>query len=1003
MKARETKPRKIKSIAQTMRRSMLLLLILQATLFYATILFGGTITSLRENSQDVLNERVQGRKNYLQNDMVERYMNVSDMVGEIRTTLDEVLQESEQSTRELIASPEQCDTLLERCLPDLIMLLRRNGATGVFLALDTREENSGDGSLPCLYLRDLDPRSASSDNSDLLLERAPSAVAKKLGISMDAWWEPRLLLGERPQEELFITEPIKAAIEYPNISYHDLGYWSMPFRLHDSDNFPIITYSVPLIAPDGRPLGVLGVEISLDHLRAALPNGEIHAGHRGAYLLATNNGTDQTFQNAVVSGISYMQLLGQMNETTLEETPLRGNIYRLTQQSLDGDDVYASVQYLQPYNTNTPFSSQRWALMGILSERDLYENANRVLLLVVVALLTSMLIGMVGVALLSRVFTQPISALAQSLRNSDPEKPVQLARIHISEIDLLARSIESMSHSVANSASRLSEIIRMTGVSLGAFEYQEGASRMLCTDGFYPFLGLDYPENSSGYINTALFKTRMSEMGKFLEEVNEDGQVRVYRIRNHRGDWQWIRLRTVRDEQQGRTLGALSDITQEIEGKRQLEYERDYDLLTNLINRRAFHTAMKKRFSAPEELKIGALVMLDLDNLKYINDTYGHDCGDLYICCAARALRHFSVGGAVVSRMSGDEFLLFFSSYDSKEQLHQMIANVKTALDNATMLLPDGASVKVRASAGISWYPEDSTSYEQLIQYADFAMYKVKNTTKGEFSEFDIEDYHKDAYLLNGREELNLIIEQNLLEYYFQPIVDVKTASIFAYEALMRVKLDTMRTPMEVLALARSQSKLYQIERLTWFGAMEAYVKNIKKIKGRFLFLNSIPNQNMTAADFEEFEKTHAAYLDQIVMELTEEEKLDERSMQKKQEYVRRWNSKVALDDYGTGYSGDSTLLSVNPDFVKVDMSIVRGIDGDKNRQRILENLISYTRERNIRVIAEGVETKEEMKTLILLGVDYLQGFFLGMPKPVPKEIPKEVKQLILSAQKEKE
>ena len=101
-----------------------------------------------------------------------------------------------------------------------------------------------------------------------------------------------------------------------------------------------------------------------------------------------------------------------------------------------------------------------------------------------------------------------------------------------------------------------------------------------------------------------------------------------------------------------------------------------------------------------------------------------------------------------------------------------------------------------------------------------------------------------------------------------------------------------------------------------------------------------------------------------------------------KREYTKKWGAAIALDDFGTGYNGETMLLHLSPQYVKIDMSIVRDIDIDENRQKLLTNLLSYTKERQIQVIAEGVETAGELRTLLRLGVDYLQGFYLGMPSP---------------------
>ena len=125
----------------------------------------------------------------------------------------------------------------------------------------------------------------------------------------------------------------------------------------------------------------------------------------------------------------------------------------------------------------------------------------------------------------------------------------------------------------------------------------------------------------------------------------------------------------------------------------------------------------------------------------------------------------------------------------------------------------------------MAWYPDDGENYDELIRYADFAMYMVKKTNKGAVVEFNLESYSKESYLLQCKEELNTILEKGLVDYAFQPIVDARDGSVYAYEALMRPNTENIKSPDALLALARSQSKLQQIEKLTFFKGMEIFSK----------------------------------------------------------------------------------------------------------------------------------------------------------------------------------
>lgn len=281
-----------------------------------------------------------------------------------------------------------------------------------------------------------------------------------------------------------------------------------------------------------------------------------------------------------------------------------------------------------------------------------------------------------------------------------------------------------------------------------------------------------------------------------------------------------------------------------------------------------------------------------------------------------------------------------------------------------------------------------------LTKYADFAMYRMKHTQKGSLSYFDQEEYANDAYLLQAKEDLNKLIDEELVTYHFQPIVDAHTGEVFAYEALMRSLLPAFMNPLDILRIARSQSKLYFIEHLTFFKSMADYVKQPGYEKYT-LFINTIANQSLNAEDIEKFSTQYADFLDHLVLEVTEAEKLEDRPAAEKRMLVDKWNAKLAVDDYGTGYNGESVLLQIEPNFVKIDRSIVHNISFDENRQILLQNIISYCKENKILVIAEGIENELEMKALIHAGVDYLQGFYLGQPSPKLQDVHESKKQLI--------
>ena len=394
---------------------------------------------------------------------------------------------------------------------------------------------------------------------------------------------------------------------------------------------------------------------------------------------------------------------------------------------------------------------------------------------------------------------------------------------------------------------------------------------------------------------------------------------------------------------------------------------------------------------------MAALLMMDLDELKHINDTYGHDWGDHYIQNTGRCIAEHSPPGTVCARLSGDEFLQLFYGYPGREQLREKLEALTRAMQQAVVVLPSGSDLHISISGGVAWYPEDGRDIETLKKYADFAMYQVKHSTKGQMKDFDIGVYNQEAYIARTRREFHQLISEERMYYYFQPIFSAQTGRVHAYEALMRSDLPTLRSPATIMKLAREQGALYEIERLTFRKALEGFdnlrSKNLVD-RQALIFINSIASVCLRREDSEYMDQRWHELRRQMVIEITEEEEMNREALEIKR-HAPGFSGMFALDDYGSGYSNEGSLLELAPRFIKVDISIIRGIDSDPDKQQILRNVVRYAQPRSMQIIAEGVETAAEMRTVIDLGADLLQGYFLARPAAVPDPIAPEAAEII--------
>lgn len=449
--------------------------------------------------------------------------------------------------------------------------------------------------------------------------------------------------------------------------------------------------------------------------------------------------------------------------------------------------------------------------------------------------------------------------------------------------------------------------------------------------------------------------------------------------------------------------GAISTLSNDIASVRRLEqqrieHERDYDLLTGLMNRRALYREASKLFATPSLVKHAALVMLDLDNLKDLNDTYGHDWGDKYIYQAARCFEEAVPTDVMVVRVSGDEFFLLFYGFDTREEIEQWIWKLRDAIPQCEVVLPGGGTAVLSASGGVAFYPEDSTEFTELMKLSDFAMYQTKLAGKNDIGFFDMSTYLEQSTVRRALDELSEIIKDSeKIDYHFQPIFDLREGSVFAYEALMRVTLENLRSPIDVVTLARQEGRMTEVERVTWersFACFSALREGGSVSKGAYLFINSFANVSLPLEEYVRLSSRYPSMMSHTVIEITEAENMEEDATSTKRA-IPGFSGFFALDDYGSGYNSEIMLIDLKPKFVKVDITIVRDIDTSIDRQRIMSNIVEYAHERNMFIVAEGVETENELACCIKLNVDLAQGFFLSRPSSVPGDLSDEARAVI--------
>ncbi|MBO4899814.1 MAG: GNAT family N-acetyltransferase [Lachnospiraceae bacterium] len=260
-------------------------------------------------------------------------------------------------------------------------------------------------------------------------------------------------------------------------------------------------------------------------------------------------------------------------------------------------------------------------------------------------------------------------------------------------------------------------------------------------------------------------------------------------------------------------------------------------------------------------------------------------------------------------------------------------------------------------------------------------------------------DYMPNDNAVPEDEMIRDIIDENKFSYALQPIVDARTGEIFGYEALMRTDFGVSVSPLTILDYATRKNQLYNIEKQTLFNVMELYEGKCGALGNKKIFINSLPGSQLGADDFAELRSRYGQYFDKMILEITEYTEFKDHELSSLLERSESGGFELAIDDYGTGYSNTSSLLRYLPSYLKIDRLLISNIHEETKKQHFVKSIIEFAKANGVKTLAEGVETGPEMRTVIELGVDYIQGYYTGKPSfEIIEEVDESIKAQIISS-----
>ncbi|QBJ79626.1 bifunctional diguanylate cyclase/phosphodiesterase [Aquitalea sp. USM4] len=434
------------------------------------------------------------------------------------------------------------------------------------------------------------------------------------------------------------------------------------------------------------------------------------------------------------------------------------------------------------------------------------------------------------------------------------------------------------------------------------------------------------------------------------------------------------------------SLGGLVGLILDISERKQMEQaiwrEANYDALTGLPNLRLLRDRLSEELErARRQGSTLALLFIDLDRFKEVNDTLGHHVGDQLLIQAAERIQAVVRSSDTVSRQGGDEFVVILSDINNA-QAAGMVASKIIRLLHMPFLLGSN-EVYVSASIGIALYPDDSQQQETLVSYADQAMYAAKASGRNCFSYFTPSLQEEALRRQAIGKQLRRALAENHFEAWFQPIIALQDGLPVKAEALLRWHhpTDGIRLPGEFIAVAEEIGMIGDIGNLVFQQTMDL----LQQWPSGQVSVNISPRQ-LISGDCGLWPQELAARslpASCISVEITESLLLDERPIVVNTLLgFHQAGMEVSIDDFGTGYSAMSYLKKFNIDYLKIDRSFIQGLANDNTDRAITEAVIAMGHKLGMKIIAEGVETPEQLELLRQAGCDYAQGYLFARPMP---------------------
>lgn len=463
------------------------------------------------------------------------------------------------------------------------------------------------------------------------------------------------------------------------------------------------------------------------------------------------------------------------------------------------------------------------------------------------------------------------------------------------------------------------------------------------------------------------------------------------KIKNNMLKTTWLSIKgEVKKSEKGEFLefeGYAQNITNEKEAKLKLDFVSSYDEITGFNNRKQFKKIVEEKLRQNRILeKRGALIIVDIDNFKFINDSYGHNCGDIFLKKFSQDLKKLFNNDEILCRFSGDEFTIFISCINCVNDIEGVLKDIMSILQSPYII--NDKSIYSTASIGASFFPDNGEDFDGLLKSADSAMYFAKSNGKNQWQMFNNHISNEINKIYSIQRGLRTALENNEMFVVFQPKVKLINNEVDGFEALLRwnSKEIGVVSPNEFIPIAESTRLIIPIGN---FVLREVFIKI------KYLLDNGYDNFKI-AVNLSEIQLREGNLVEEFMslvnefnvspkyIEIEITESMIMKSVDRNIKYLlkmKELGASIALDDFGTGYSSLNHLTKLPIDVLKLDRSFLVDMSENNKSRFIIENMIELSHKLGITVVAEGVEEESQVEYLKSINCDTVQGYYYSKPK----------------------